>query len=149
MYYIAYGSNLNLEQMAFRCPNSKIVGTGKLRDWQLVFNYHADIIEAEEEGSIVPILVWDVPTEDWASLDRYEGFPRYYVKKTLITCLDNGTWVQGVAYVMARNRKGFDLPSWDYFNTILTGYRENELNERFLDEALIYTKEMIGESEDV
>ena len=24
--YIAYGSNINLEQMANRCPNSKVVG---------------------------------------------------------------------------------------------------------------------------
>jgi hypothetical protein len=25
--YIAYGSNINLEQMAHRCPSSKVVGT--------------------------------------------------------------------------------------------------------------------------
>ena len=25
--YIAYGSNINLEQMAQRCPNSKVVST--------------------------------------------------------------------------------------------------------------------------
>ena len=24
--YIAYGSNINLEQMAFRCPHSSVVG---------------------------------------------------------------------------------------------------------------------------
>lgn len=26
-YYLAYGSNLNLEHMAHRCPNAKVVGT--------------------------------------------------------------------------------------------------------------------------
>ena len=29
--YIAYGSNLNLEQMAFRCPTSKVVGKSELK----------------------------------------------------------------------------------------------------------------------
>lgn len=24
--YIAYGSNINLEQMEFRCPDSKVIG---------------------------------------------------------------------------------------------------------------------------
>ncbi|MGN1231560.1 MAG: gamma-glutamylcyclotransferase, partial [Anaerotignum sp.] len=26
-YYIAYGSNLNVRQMKFRCPTARIVGT--------------------------------------------------------------------------------------------------------------------------
>ena len=29
--YIAYGSNINLEQMANRCPNSKVVGKEMLK----------------------------------------------------------------------------------------------------------------------
>ena len=29
--YIAYGSNLNRAQMALRCPDAKVVGTGKSR----------------------------------------------------------------------------------------------------------------------
>ena len=26
-YYLAYGSNLNLEEMKFRCPTAKAIGT--------------------------------------------------------------------------------------------------------------------------
>ena len=29
-YYLAYGSNLNLEQMAFRCPNAKPIDAIKI-----------------------------------------------------------------------------------------------------------------------
>ena len=25
-YYIAYGSNLNIDQMSYRCPGAKVVG---------------------------------------------------------------------------------------------------------------------------
>ena len=35
--YIAYGSNLNLEQMAFRCPTAKVVGKSELKDYELLF----------------------------------------------------------------------------------------------------------------
>ena len=29
-YYIAYGSNLNVEQMRYRCPDAKVVGTAEI-----------------------------------------------------------------------------------------------------------------------
>ena len=36
-YYIAYGSNLNLEQMARRCPTAKVVGSTTLKNYRLMF----------------------------------------------------------------------------------------------------------------
>ena len=35
--YIAYGSNLNRGQMALRCPDAKVVGTGEIKDNEPVF----------------------------------------------------------------------------------------------------------------
>ena len=35
--YIAYGSNINLEQMAYRCPHSKVIGTSEIKDFELEF----------------------------------------------------------------------------------------------------------------
>ena len=35
--YIAYGSNLNLEQMKFRCPTAKLVGKGIVENYELQF----------------------------------------------------------------------------------------------------------------
>ena len=36
-YYIAYGSNLNIDQMSYRCPGAKVVGTSEIPDFQLLF----------------------------------------------------------------------------------------------------------------
>ena len=36
-YYIAYGSNLNLEQMARRCPTAKMIGSTTLKNYRLMF----------------------------------------------------------------------------------------------------------------
>ena len=45
--YIAYGSNINLEQMANRCPNSKIVSKEMLKGYELEFRGNAlsDVIQ--------------------------------------------------------------------------------------------------------
>ena len=36
-YYVAYGSNLNLRQMRYRCPTAKLCGTGQLKNYELQF----------------------------------------------------------------------------------------------------------------
>lgn len=40
--YIAYGSNLNREQMAKRCPDAKVIGSGMLKDYELLFRGYTD-----------------------------------------------------------------------------------------------------------
>ena len=85
MYYIAYGSNINLEQMKYRCPNSKVIGKGIVKYWKLYFNLHADIRYTGNEGDVVPVLIWDIADEDWTALDRYEGYPKYYITKNYKT----------------------------------------------------------------
>ena len=36
-YYLAYGSNLNVHQMKYRCPTARIVGTAVIRDYELLY----------------------------------------------------------------------------------------------------------------
>ena len=78
-YYIAYGSNLSVEQMKIRTPDAVIVGTSILKDWRLLFRQFATIKKCK--GYSVPVLVWKISGQDEKSLDRYEGYPRFYVKR--------------------------------------------------------------------
>ena len=80
-YYIAYGSNLSVEQMSQRCPDAKIAGMAALKDWKLVFKFHADIVPCE--GRVVPVLIWEISESDEKNLDLYEGYPHYYVKRQM------------------------------------------------------------------
>jgi hypothetical protein len=41
--YLAYGANMNMESMAWRCPNARPVCNYILRDWELKFYSHANI----------------------------------------------------------------------------------------------------------
>lgn len=136
MLYVAYGSNMNLEQMKFRCPNSRVVSNGILKGWKLIFNVHADIIQTENENDFVPVVVWDIAEEDWRRLDMYEGFPSYYVKQIVNVILDNGENESAVVYVMDYNKKGVYPPSEDYFGGIYWGYIDNGIDVECLYKAL-------------
>ena len=53
--YIAYGSNINLQQMAYRCPHSRVAGTSEIKDFELEFRGVATIVP--KKGASVPVLI--------------------------------------------------------------------------------------------
>lgn len=140
-YYIAYGSNLNKEQMRFRCPGATPVGTGKIPDYELSFRGSksgAYLTIEPKEGGIVPVAVWRVTPSDWESLDRYEGFPDFYQKASFnidIEDTDGETRrVTAIAYVMREGRPN-GVATWRYMDTCKKGYADFGFDERFLDDA--------------
>lgn len=144
MLYVAYGSNMNLGQMAYRCPKSKVVKNGKLIGWKLVFNFHADVIETENVNDEVPVVIWDVHKKDWDMLDMYEGYPDYYIKRNVEVVADDGEVVEAIVYVMANDKKGIYPPMENYFKSIEDGYISNGIDVRCLYDALEYSqKEMV------
>ena len=44
LLYIAYGSNINLWQMALRCPHSRPLDPAMLKGWELEFRGYANIV---------------------------------------------------------------------------------------------------------
>lgn len=58
--YIAYGSNMNIEQMARRCPTAKVVASTWLEGYRLRFmggSYSAVATIEPSEDDLVPVLV--------------------------------------------------------------------------------------------
>ena len=72
--YFAYGSNLNLGQMAVRCPQAGVVGKAVLEGYELAFRRGVLTI-LPKEGGRVNGLLWRVNAWDELTLDRYEGYP--------------------------------------------------------------------------
>lgn len=139
--YIAYGSNINLKQMAFRCPHSKVIGTSEIRDFELEFRGVATIVP--KKGATVPVLIWELDDRDLPTLNKYEGCPGFYRQEKMSFELDGKSY-EGMAYLM--NRGTISTPSPQYYDTILQGYRENGLDESYLWTALensIYHKQLI------
>ena len=129
--YIAYGSNINLKQMAYRCPHSKVVGTSEIKDYELEFRGVATIVPNDK--SEVPILIWEIDGRDEHSLDKYEGFPNYY-RKELFEIDVNGEKKECMAYLM--NNGHISPPMSYYYNVIKQGYEANDMNTSYLRAAL-------------
>lgn len=135
--HIAYGSNLNLPQMAFRCPTAKVVGTSEIKDYEMLFRGGRNSAVATVEplkGSNVPVLLWKLKERDLRALDRYEGYPSFY-RKEILDVEMRGKTVPAMVYIM-NDGHPFGLPSDYYLNTILEGYQSASFDTEFLEQAV-------------
>lgn len=128
-YYIAYGSNLNVKQMKMRCPGATILGTTKLKNYELQFKGSKTgsyLTIEKKEGSTVPVVIWEVTESDEKSLDRYEGYPIFYYKKEMklqykgIRTGKRRT-VNAFVYIM-HEENPIGVPSIYYMKTCIDGY---------------------------
>lgn len=135
--YIAYGSNLNIEQMTQRCPYATPIGNAVLWDYELLFrggNGGAVATIEPRRGGSVPVLIWEITPRCEDALDHYEGWPRLYRKETVVVEF-GGKMVETMVYIM-NDGYAFGSPSQGYLNTILEGYESAAFDPQVLRDAL-------------
>ena len=135
--YAAYGSNMNLEQMSYRCPAAKVVGTGVVRDYRLTFRGSsrgvANIEHCKDRD--VPVVLWEITKACEEALDVYEGYPSLYEKKAIEVETDNKIQ-KAMVYVMAKRYRIMPAsPTNYYLATIAEGYTDNGLDLEVLKKA--------------
>ena len=148
--YVAYGSNLHIEQMAHRCPTAKVVGASSLKGRRLLFRGgHGGAVATVEayKGGSVPVLAWEITAADEAALDRYEGFPYFYRKEKVKIEID-GKRRTAMVYIMNSEGRGgeyrpLNQPGVGYYTTILDGYKSAGFDVEILRQA---TKDSMEES---
>ncbi len=133
--YFAYGSNMDLNQMAFRCPDAEVLETVRLEGYRLAFRSNggnrgvATILP--DPDSHVDGVLWEISPEDERNLNFYEGFPRLYGKRTLTVVNRLGKEVEAMAYVMNAPYKDRPaVPSASYLRGILRGCQQNGIDTR-------------------
>lgn len=143
-YYLAYGSNLSVAQMAQRCPDAIYVGTAEVENYQLLFkgSQTGSYLTIEpKEGSKVPVLVWKISGRDEMFLDRYEGCPSFYYKKEMVVNLKgliDGVEigkVDAIVYIMHEDRP-LGCPTKHYYDVCLEGYCRFGFEQSVLEQAL-------------
>ena len=122
MKYIAYGSNMVEEQMAWRCPDARLVGTGYIAGARLEFYLHATVEKTGNPEDRIPVAVWEISKRDEHNLDVYEGFPHYYTKETWPVVMTDGSEIEGMVYIMRLIRKS--PPMSNYYSRIEDAYRK-------------------------
>lgn len=137
-YYIAYGSNLSVEQMRYRAPDAKIIGTAILEGWQLRFRFHATVERNPKKST--PVLVWEISRQDERNLDCYEGYPGYYIKENVeidVTPINSGEPMKltAMVYLMTEGHP-LKKPSEAYYRVLEQGYKEFHFPMHILEKAL-------------
>ncbi|AQP52921.1 hypothetical protein CBF34_06000 [Vagococcus penaei] len=141
-YYLAYGSNMNLEQMSKRCPDASIIGKGELDNYQLLFkgtypDSYATIIP--NKGTVVPIILWAISEQDELALDVYEDYPNLYRKEEINVKINQESY-QAMVYIM-NGDPSLTPPTISYYSAILAGYLANDIPIDTLHQALLDTYE--------
>ena len=154
-YYLAYGSNLSIDQMEARCPGAKIEGLATLEDHRLVFRGSATGAHLTVEpcpGASVPCGVWSLTPADEAALDRYEGVPHYYQKATIrVEIRSESMWddridADALVYIM-QDGQPLGLPTQEYLQTVGAGYMDFGFDFDPLEDALSYSRTLCGQKE--
>jgi len=126
-FYFAYGANLSLDSMSYRCPDARPVRSFYLRGWQLDFATHATI--CPYPGRTVAGALWKLTPECEASLDSFEGYPSYYSKRIL-----EQDGMEFMVYVMNNPKFGSTYAS--YVDQLEQGYEDWNLDKKYLWSAL-------------
>ncbi len=116
--YFAYGSNMNAEAMARRCPRSKAVGLARLARHRLAVMREGWLTVVRDSRASAHGILWDLALSDVRALDRYEG--PLYAKIVQPVLAESGP-KRALVYVGANAGPGTLRP--DYLAEVLAAAR--------------------------
>lgn len=129
---------MNTDPGAMRQRTGEPVALGRARlpGWRFRFAYHADVVQ--DPDSVVDGVLWDISQDHLQALDRREGYPVYYGRRT-VTVEHQGKLVEAIVYYM-QNGEPLSLPSEGYLSMLHSGYSAFSVPKdqihRALDEVL-------------
>ncbi|MCR4261064.1 MAG: gamma-glutamylcyclotransferase [Candidatus Colwellbacteria bacterium] len=140
MYYFAYGSNMNEQQMLKRCPESHLYGKGVLKNYSLDFTIYeegrwngggcADVVYTP--GAEVWGLVYSVSSADAKNLDIAEGVPYSYRRINKIIEVDDGKNLEAFLYEVV-NKAHPKNPSTQYLDIIKRATEKYQFPKTYRD----------------
>ena len=131
--YYAYGSNMDEEQMARRCPGARMVGICTLENTRFV-------LDSKGVGSIVPRfgshvsgVIWCVTKRDIKSLDRFEGVASGCYRKEYIQVTVNDEKYDALVYISNRDLTNVGYYE-GYMDRIIRAAKHHHFNPKYIDE---------------
>ncbi len=128
------------ENMKERCPEHKFLGCAVLVDHKFVYDGQS-LKRGGGVGNIIPMrreIVWgglyEITEKDSKRLDKYEGYPKYYQKRTVAVKNDQGKFLEAMIY--RRPPLTLNPPSASYRQEILLGAEDCGLPEDYVKKNL-------------
>ena len=130
--YFAYGSNMDVEAMAQRCPRSRPIGLGRLARHRITLLPEGFANVLRDPRRQVHGVIWDLALADVRALDAYEDVGSGLYRKVIQPVLRaQGGPVQALVYI-GRGEGGLPVPG--YLEGVLQAARGWKLPEAYLAE---------------
>ena len=110
--YFAYGSNMDVDAMARRCPRSKALGLARLERHRLAVMREGWLTTVRDPASAVHGVLWDLDLSDAAALDRYEGLLQGLYAKLMQAVIAERAPKRAIVYFGANAGPGVPRPAY-------------------------------------
>ena len=120
IYYFAYGTNLNKRIFLKKFKDAKIIKKYTLKNFEVVFRTKYVIPDLQKKlNSKVSGLIYKINKDIEKKLDRYEDYPRLYLKKYF------KYGKKKIMFYYMRKKSSPIKPRGYYFKIMKDGYRQN------------------------
>ena len=128
--YFAYGSNMCIEQMGYRCPEANKLSNAKLNNYEFVINRHGLATLVVKQGAGAEGVLWSISESDKATLDVYEGLESnlYSLHKMSVETCNGAT--QALIYIATNQDLG--RPALAYMEPIVNAARHHGFSETYV-----------------
>ena len=132
-FYFAYGSNINQEQMEFRCNDALPAAVAYVQNYKFVINSSGVATIFPASGLVVRGVLWQISKSDEDELDIYEGVSSNLYNKEICAVSVGNEKVDSLVYIATNSE--FGSPRKNYLETIINGIVSFNGHKEWLDEV--------------
>lgn len=137
-WYFAYGSNLDRNRLETRIHRHNVQShVGYLEHYELSFNKPASdgsgyaMVSPKKDGRVYGVL-YLLSDPEFMALDRHEGVPNHYRRKTTSVTALNGESFDAESYFPEMTRAGL-RPRREYLSYLVRGASYHELPDDYVN----------------
>lgn len=137
-YYLAYGSNLDLNHMKLMCSDSKFLGITKIDGFKLAFrgeDNRSYLTAINEKDSFVYAGIFEITDKCGFSLDHYEDYPNLYYKEVINFQINDNIYAW-LIYIM-HEKDLYNKPSEEYLEMVKNSYKFHNLDINLIEKTLL------------
>lgn len=135
--YFAYGSNMDVEAMRTRAPNSRALAAARLPRWRFIVMKGGYGSVAPDPQRTVYGVLWDVALSDVRLLDRYEDVASGLYRKIQQPVLrEGGGSARALIYVGATTARGEPRPG--YMENVIAAARAWSFPDTYVRELIAH-----------
>lgn len=140
-FYLAYGSNMNLSQMDYRCPDSFVFDKVEIPNYKFVLDRAGVASIIPSKGHKVEALLWVVHALDVETLDMYEGVRFGCYEKTSMDVKIDSVTLNVLVYFSLRDLSKAGYRS-DYMDGIIKAAEEAKFSKEYIKELKTWNKDV-------